>query len=193
MKTGASKKTKTQNPRFFTLGHSNRSIEEFVELLKKQKLKLLIDVRKIPKSRHNPQFWGDKLEASLKKENIEYLYIPELGGRRPQRKDSVNTGWRNASFKAYADHLQSDEFKKGFKKLVSLSRRKKLAIMCAEAVPWRCHRRLISDVLLVHGHSVLDIFSKTVVKPHELTPFAKVNKKQKSITYPASKMTKASS
>lgn len=184
-------RAKKANPRIFTLGHSNHSIAEFIELLEVHKLKLLIDVRKIPKSRHNPQFWGDKLAASLKKENIQYLYVAELGGRRPARKDSPNKGWRNASFQGYADHMLTDEFKKGFKKLVSLSRRKKLAIMCAEAVPWRCHRRLISDALLVDGHPVMDIFSRTTSKPHDMTPFAKVNKKTKVITYPPSKRTQA--
>lgn len=182
-------RAKKENPRIFTLGHSNRSIEEFIELLQSQKLKLLVDVRKIPKSRHNPQFWGDRLAESLSRENIQYLYMPELGGRRPARKDSVNAGWRNSSFKGYADHMQSEEFKEGLKHLIRLSRRKKLAIMCAEAVPWRCHRRLIADALLVEGYPVVDIFSKTIAKPHELTPFAKVNKKQKTITYPPSKFT----
>lgn len=178
-------KSKTsENPRFFTLGHSTHPIGEFIKILKSYKLKLLVDVRKIPKSRHNPQFWGDKLAESLESENIQYVYIPELGGRRPVKKDSVNRGWRSPSFQAYADHMQTDEFKKGLKRLISLSRRKKLAIMCAEAVPWRCHRRLISDALLVHGHKVLDIYNKSTAKPHELTPFAKVNKRQKSIIYP---------
>jgi uncharacterized protein (DUF488 family) len=179
------------NPRFFTVGHSNRSISEFIELLKAHKLKLLIDVRKIPKSRHNPQFWGDKLADSLARENIQYLYLPELGGRRPARKDSINSGWRNSSFKGYADYMQTDEFKKGLKRLISLSRRKKLVIMCAEAVPWRCHRRLIADALLAHGHEVIDIFTRTTAKPHEFTPFAKVNRKKMEITYPRSSLTQS--
>jgi uncharacterized protein (DUF488 family) len=191
MKKKTSARARKQNPRFFTVGHSNRSISDFIELLQSQKLKLLIDVRKIPKSRHNPQFWGDRLAKSLKRENIEYIYLSELGGRRPTRKDSVNGGWRNSSFKSYADYMQSAEFQKGLKRLISLSRRKKLVIMCAEAVPWRCHRRLIADALLVHGHAVVDIFSKTVTKPHELTPFAKVNRTRKSVTYPPSPLTKS--
>lgn len=175
-------KTQTTRPRIYTVGHSNRSLDEFIELLTAQKLKLLIDVRKIPKSRHNPHFWGTRLEKSLRKHGIEYRYFPGLGGRRRSQKHSVNMGWRSVSFRGYADHMQTDEFQESLKKLISAAKRKRLAIMCAEAVPWRCHRSLIADALIARGYEVADIFSKTSVKPHKLTSFAKV--KNGLVTYP---------
>lgn len=173
----------TQRPRIFTVGHSNHPIAEFIELLESQRLKLLVDVRTIPKSRHNPQFGAARLKQSLKRKGIEYIYLAELGGLRRVHKDSINTAWENSSFRAYADHMQTEEFAKGIKRLLSLAKRKRLAIMCAEALPWRCHRRMIADALLVRGHPVADIFSKSAVKTHTLTSFAKVGRGGR-ITYP---------
>lgn len=175
-------KTKRIAARIFTVGHSTRSAAEFVELLQSYKLKLVVDVRKIPKSRHNPQFWGDRLCRNLKKNGIEYIALPRLAGRRPPQKNSINDAWRNRSFQGYADYMQTDEFQKGLKRLISLSKRKRLVIMCAEAVPWRCHRSLIADALLAREYSVSDIFTTTNSKPHRMTPFAKI--KGDNVTYP---------
>jgi uncharacterized protein (DUF488 family) len=177
-------KLQIQQPaRIFTVGHSNRSIRDFIELLKAYKLKLVIDVRTIPKSRHNPQFGEKRLANSLAKAGIEYIWMSGLGGLRPTSKDSVNKAWRNKSFRGYADYMQTEEFKKNLKKLINKSKRKRLTIMCAEAVPWRCHRSLVADALLVHGYPAEEIFSKTNHRPHRLTPFAQV--RGKNITYPA--------
>jgi uncharacterized protein (DUF488 family) len=167
----------------YTIGHSTRPIEEFIELLRINKVTLLADIRTMPKSRHNPQYWHDALEKSLTDARIEYVYIPGLGGRRRAAKDSINTTWRNASFKGYADHMQTDEFKDALDQLITLAKKKVTAIMCAEAVPWRCHRSLVGDALLVRGIEVLDIMSATSTKPHKLTSFAKVEGEK--ITYPA--------
>lgn len=170
-------------PRIFTVGHSNRSIQEFIELLDSYKLKLVVDIRTIPKSRHNPHFGGKRLAQSLSKAGIEYTWMAGLGGLRPTSKASVNKAWRNKSFRGYADYMQTDDFKKSLKRLISKSKRKRLAIMCAEAVPWRCHRSLVADALLVHGEPAEEIFTKTSHRPHKLTSFAKV--RGKKITYPA--------
>jgi uncharacterized protein (DUF488 family) len=158
----------------YTIGHSTRPIEEFITLLRAQHITQLVDVRTIPRSRHNPQYEQPALEDSLADAGISYLYMKELGGLRPAVKDSINTSWHNASFRNYADYMQTDDFKQGVEKLIELSRKQATAIMCAEAVPWRCHRSLIGDALLVRGHEVRDIMSETNVKPHALTSFAVV-------------------
>lgn len=168
--------------RIFTIGHSNRTIEEFINILKAYKLKLVVDVRTIPKSRHNPQFGGKRLAKSLAKQGIEYLHMTGLGGLRHTNKASANKAWRNASFRGYADYMQTEEFKKSLGRLISRSKRKRLVMMCAEAVPWRCHRSLIGDALLIRGFQAEDIFSKTSHRPHRLTPFAKV--RGETVTYP---------
>lgn len=168
--------------RFYTVGHSTHSTREFLELLNTYNLKLLVDVRTIPKSRHNPQFGKARLKRSLERHQINYIHAEDLGGLRHVRKDSVNTAWRNKSFQGYADYMQTEEFSKALKKLVSLGKRKRLVIMCAEAVPWRCHRSLIADALTVKGFKVADIFSRTQLKEHKLTSFAKVRRGK--ITYP---------
>jgi uncharacterized protein (DUF488 family) len=168
-----------------TLGHSTRTIEEFLAILKAHRVELLVDVRSIPKSRHVPQFNSDALAASLRGQGIEYVHLKSLGGRRHTKKDSINTGWRNASFRGYADYMATDEFRAGVEELMQLASAKRAAIMCAEAVPWRCHRSLIGDALLVRGVNVQDIMSAASARSHEMTPFAQVNGLQ--ISYPAEK------
>src|SRR5690606_11163726 len=132
-----------RNP-IYTIGHSTRPIEEFVELLRINGVERLADIRTIPKSRRNPQYWQDALKERLEADGIDYVYLPGLGGRRRARKDSVNTAWRNASFKGYADHMQTEEFAAALEQLIRFGGEKVTAIMCAEAVPWRCHRSLVA-------------------------------------------------
>lgn len=168
--------------RIYTLGHSDRSLKEFIAILKDYRLKLVIDVRKIPKSLRNPQFKGTRLKASLKRHGIEYVQMAGLGGRRPPQKESENKGWRNRSFQGYADYMQTDEFKKSLRSPIAKAKRKRLVLVCAEAVPWRCHRSLIADALVAQGIPVEEIFSETSHRPHKLTPFAQV--RGSKITYP---------
>ena len=168
----------------FTIGHSTRSIEEFIELLDVSSIKQLVDIRTIPKSRHNPQFGQDELMASLKRVGIEYVYMKNLGGLRPKSKDSVNEAWHNLSFRNYADYMQTDEFNKGLEELIKLSREETTAIMCAEAVPWRCHRSLVADALVIRDIKVCEIIGKSSVRKHALTSFAVVD--ESKITYPKS-------
>ena len=158
----------------FTIGHSTRPIDEFVELLRANGVKLLIDIRTIPKSRHNPQFNSDALEKSLRAARIQYLHVKELGGLRRAKPDSINLGWRNASFRGYADYMQTPEFEEALENATKLAETKPTALMCAEAVPWRCHRSLVADALLVRGIRVLEIVSNAEPKEHKLTPFAQV-------------------
>jgi uncharacterized protein (DUF488 family) len=165
-----------------TIGHSTRPLDEFIALLKAHAVTLLIDVRTIPRSRHNPQFNQDSLPESLKKAGIGYVHMPGLGGRRHARTDSLNIGWRNVSFRGYADYMQTPEFGKQIDELIRLAREHRLAIMCAEAVPWRCHRSLIGDALTVRGIRTEDIMSLTQRRLHALTPFALVQ--GTNITYP---------
>lgn len=131
-------------PRIFTIGHSNRSIQEFTQILEAYKLKLVVDIHTIPKSRHNPQFGGKCLANTLSKRNIEYIHMAGLGGFRHTTKTSVNRAWHKSSFRVVADNMQSDEFKRALHRLIARSKRKRLVIMCAEAVPWRCHRSLVA-------------------------------------------------
>ena len=132
------------------------------------------DIRTVPRSRHNPQFNGDALGGALKPENIEYVPLPALGGLRHARKDSPNTGWRNKSFRGYADYMQTEAFAEGLATLIHMSRQKRTAIMCAEAVPWRCHRSLVADALSVRGIPAVEILSESSYRLHKLTPFARV-------------------
>lgn len=168
-----------------TLGHSTRTIEEFLSILNAHSVQRLVDVRSIPKSRRVPQFNSDALAASLRQQGIEYVHLKSLGGRRHAKKDSINVGWRNASFRGYADYMATDEFRTGVERLTQMASAKRTAIMCAEAVPWRCHRSLIGDALLVRGVNVQDIMSATSARPHKMTPFAEVHGLQ--ISYPAEK------
>jgi uncharacterized protein (DUF488 family) len=166
----------------FTVGHSTRAIEEFIALLQTYGIEHLADVRTVPRSRHNPQFNSDELARALKDANIDYVPLPALGSLRKPRKDSINTGWRNESFRGYADHMQTEAFQEVLDKLIVLSRDKRTAIMCAEAVPWRCHRSLVADALGVRGLPVIEILSQGDYRPHKLTPFAHVE--GTAITYP---------
>lgn len=167
----------------YTVGHSTRTIEEFVELLEAYKIKTLIDVRKIAKSRHNPQFGEDKLSESLEQHGIMYKRMEGLGGLRHTTDASVNKAWKNLSFRGYADYMQTPEFTKSIEELVETAGENQTVIMCAEAVPWRCHRSLVGDALVVRGICVEDIMNEKVSRPHKLTSFAKVD--GKTITYPA--------
>lgn len=157
-----------------TIGHSNRSIEDFIDILKAHGIEELIDIRTVPRSRHNPQFNRDALPGSLGEAEIRYLAMPGLGGLRHARADSPNTAWRNASFRGYADYMQTAEFREGLHRLMELAQETQAAIMCAEAVPWRCHRSLIADALLVRGIPVWHIMSRISVQAHKLTSFARV-------------------
>ncbi len=167
----------------FTIGHSTRPIEQFIEILKAHGVAQVIDIRTIPKSRHNPQFNSDALAASLRSARIRYVHLKDLGGLRRARPDSINLGWRNASFRGFADYMQTPEFAQALERAIDLSRDRPSALMCAEAVPWRCHRSLVADALLVRGIRVLEIVSAAEPKEHKLTPFARV--RGTKITYPS--------
>jgi uncharacterized protein (DUF488 family) len=166
----------------FTIGHSNRTIEAFIELLRETEIQLLIDIRTIPKSRHNPQFGQDRLAASLKEAGIGYRYMEDLGGLRKTGSNSPNGGWRNASFRGYADWMQSEAFQHAITELIDLATERPTAIMCAEAVPWRCHRSLVGDALIVRGLKVVDIMGPHSTREESLTSFAVVDGGR--ITYP---------
>jgi hypothetical protein len=172
-----------QGLRLFTIGHSTRSIDEFISILRAHDIEQVVDVRRFPGSRRVPQFNRDSLAESLHAQGIEYAHLPSAGGMRKPRLDSPNVAWRNASFRGYADHMATDEFRSSLENLIELARTKRTAIMCAEAVPWRCHRSLLSDALIVRGVEVEDIMSENTRSKHDLTPFAKVSGNE--ITYPA--------
>jgi uncharacterized protein (DUF488 family) len=171
----------------FTLGHSTLSIERFIALLQTYGIERLVDIRAISRSHHNPQFNEDTLTTSLKAQHLKYLHVQALGGLRHPRKDSPNTGWRNKSFRGYADYMQTATFRDALETLIHMSRQKRVAIMCAEAVPWRCHRSLVADALNVRGIPVVEILSDSSYRMHKLTPFAKVEGTQ--ITYPPEQAT----
>ncbi len=166
----------------FTIGHSTRTLEEFVELLKIYDVTLLVDVRSVPRSRYNPQFNKETLPNSLKTHDIKYIHMPDIGGLRHPKRDSINLAWQNSSFRGYADYMQTQEFTDTLLKIVALARENCLALMCAEALPWRCHRSLISDVLVARHVKVQHILSKTSCLNHELNEMAHVEGNQ--ITYP---------
>jgi len=169
-------------PLVCTIGHSNRPIGTFVELLRANEIVQVLDVRTVPRSHHNPQFNRETLAESLDALCIGYAHLPSLGGLRHARADSLNTGWNNLSFRGYADYMQSREFAENVQRVAELAARERCALMCAEAVPWRCHRSLIGDALLVRGVRVEDIIGPGKRKPHTLTAFAHVDGMQ--ITYP---------
>ena len=171
------------SPIIVTIGHSTRTLDEFIALLKAHAVTLVVDVRTIPRSRHNPQFNENSLPDSLKKAGIGYVHMPGLGGLRHAKHDSLNTGWRNASFRGYADYMQTPEFEKQIEELIQLAKEHRIALMCAEAVPWRCHRSLIGDALTVRGIRTEDIMSLKLRRLHTLTPFAHV--RGSTVTYPA--------
>jgi len=158
----------------FTVGHSTLPIERFISLLKVYGIECLADIRTVPRSRHNPQFNSDTLGAALSAVAINYVIMPALGGLRHARKDSGNTGWRNAGFRGYADYMQTQAFAAGLQALIELGATRRTAIMCAEAVPSRCHRSLVADALNVFGVPVIEILSESSYRAHTLTPFARV-------------------
>ena len=183
---GSGKKRKPRpkpSPLVMTIGHSTRSLDEFIGLLQAHGATCVVDVRTVPRSRHNPQFNKDSLPQSLKKAGLEYVHMLGLGGLRSAKRDSPNIGWRNASFRGYADYMQTPEFVQSIEELIRLANQERIVLMCAEAVPWRCHRSLIADALLVRGIRTEDIMSATHRQIHALTPFAEV--RGTVITYPA--------
>jgi uncharacterized protein (DUF488 family) len=172
----------------FTIGHSNQPLEKFLGLLGQHGIEALVDVRRFPSSRSFPQFNREQLSAALQSSGIDYQWIEALGGRRPKPKGLVshNTGLTNESFRNYADYMLTEEFRQGVNKLTEIAGAKRTAIMCAESVFWRCHRRLVSDFVLANGGTVQHIFPSGELKPHELTAGAKVE--DRTITYPGQRM-----
>jgi uncharacterized protein (DUF488 family) len=173
---------KTPELTICTIGHSTRTLNEFIKLLNVYNITLLVDVRTVPRSRHNPQFNKETLPNTLKSFGVKYIHIPEIGGLRHPKKDSINLAWKNMGFRGYADYMQTKEFTDNLLKIVALARENCLVLMCAEALPWRCHRSLISDALVVRHVKVMHIISATSTITHELTEFAHVEGNQ--ITYP---------
>lgn len=174
--------TTTEMPTVLTIGHSTRRWEDFLELLRAHSVKRIIDIRSIPRSRHNPQFNRETLSKKLRAARIGYVHLRKLGGLRHARRDTPNKGCRNASFRGFADYMQTSQFEAGLHRLIKLAGQKRSAIMCAEAVPWRCHRSLIADALTVRGIQVDDIMTMKRSQVHSLIPFALVQGHR--ITYP---------
>jgi uncharacterized protein (DUF488 family) len=166
-----------------TIGHSTRKLEDFISLLQEFVVQEVVDIRSIPRSRHNPQFNGEGLRNSLKESGISYVHMPGLGGLRHSVLNTVNMGWRNLSFRGFADYMQEEEFEKSIEELMKLAKMARIVIMCAEALPWRCHRNLIADALSIRGFQVEHILSSTSLQTHKITPWAKVNGTQ--ISYPS--------
>jgi uncharacterized protein (DUF488 family) len=175
--------TESRPSAIYTVGHSTRSADEFVALLTAHHIRRLVDVRTIPRSRHNPQFNSDRLPDTLRQASIEYVHMAALGGLRRPRPDSINLGWRNESFRGYADYMQTEEFSAALEQLIAVASSALTAIMCAEAVPWRCHRSLVADALVVRGIEALEIMSTTRATSHTLTSFARIHGVH--LTYPA--------
>ena len=165
-----------------TIGHSTRPIDEFLELLRAHSVELLADIRSVPRSRRHPQFNTDALAAVLGTAGIEYLHLPGLGGLRKPLPDSPNGGWKNESFRGYADYMQTPQFRESLDRLLHLASEQGVAIMCAESVPWRCHRSLVADALTARGVEVEHIMSATKRQSHRVTPFARIDGEQ--VTYP---------
>lgn len=166
----------------YTVGHSTRAIEEFIALLEQHGIQQLHDIRTIPRSRRNPQFNSEALAASLAAAGISYRHTAELGGLRKPQRDSVNDAWRNDSFRGYADYMQTAGFNAAVDELAEARQQSRIALMCAEAVPWRCHRSLVGDALLARGVPVVEIVGPGSVRLHQMTKFAKVDGER--ITYP---------
>jgi len=170
--------------RIFTIGHSTYSLSLFVSILKSFGTDLVIDIRTVPRSRHNPQFNKETLPSDLTQHEIGYLHMAGLGGLRKARTNSPNRGWHNASFRGFADYMQSDEFRSNMETLIEMSTKNNLVLMCAETLPWRCHRSLVADGLLVRGVEVWHIFKEGIYQMHRLTPWAQVQGTE--IVYPES-------
>lgn len=170
----------------FTIGHSNHDLDEFIALLRAHDIEQIIDIRGLPGSRKYPHFNREQLSKSLRNHHIAYRHLAKLGGRRRVNKDSTaNLGWRNASFRGFADYMQTEQFEEGLNQLLALAAKKRVAIMCAEAVPWRCHRSMVADALVARGIKVMSIFSRTSAKEHKLNPMA--HKSHGHLIYPDEK------
>jgi uncharacterized protein (DUF488 family) len=180
---GARKKLKKQT--IFTIGHSTRTLDELIELLRAHGIRRVIDIRTIPRSRHNPQYNRRTLGPALRSRKIGYVHLKGLGGLRRAKADSGNAGWHNASFRGFADYMQTAEFDAGLERAIKLAETKPSALMCAEAVPWRCHRSLVADALAARKIPVEHIMSVTRASQHKLTSFARV--RGKKVTYPSDK------
>jgi uncharacterized protein (DUF488 family) len=169
--------------RIWTIGHSNRTLGELLDMLASYEVQAIADVRRFPGSRRHPQFGRENLQIALNDAGLAYRHFPELGGRRTlQAEASANAAWRVAAFRAFADYMQTPEFAAAFGELATLAERQRTAVMCAEALPWRCHRRLLADQFIVLGWDVADIMGVGQARKHELPPFAKVSGGQ--LTYP---------
>ncbi|MEO6761812.1 MAG: DUF488 domain-containing protein [Candidatus Saccharimonadales bacterium] len=173
----------------YTIGHSTRELDELISILKHYGISQLVDVRTMPRSRHTPQFNEDNLTQELPKHDIQYIHLEKLGGLRHTTKSSINMGWHNTSFRGYADYMQTPDFAAGIDELLVLAKGKTTTIMCAEAVPWRCHRSMIGDSLIVRGYDVKDIFNENKTQDEKLTSFAVAD--GQNITYPESPLTTA--
>lgn len=182
---------KPDPPRVFTIGHSVHPIDEFIALLKNHNIQLLVDIRSFPGSRFVPWFNAGALAESLSAAGIGYYLLTELGGRRKVQKDSVNTGWRQPAFRGFADYMQTEAFVRGLAELMMLSRRQRVCIMCAEAVPWRCHRMLVADALVTKGIEVWHIHPDGTLHTHQLTPFAQI--RDGKLVYPSETHSEGSS
>jgi uncharacterized protein (DUF488 family) len=175
--------TDETKPEVLTIGHSTRTLEDFIRILKAHGVLLVIDIRTVPRSRHNPQFNRDSLPEALRAEGIDCMHMRGLGGLRHPRADSSNRGWRNASFRGFADYMQTPEFEVNLEALIAMAAQMRIALMCAEVLPWRCHRSLIADALTVRGVRVEHILTEEGRRPHTVTPFARVDGTR--VTYPA--------
>ena len=180
------KKSRPGIPLVFTIGHGTRPLDEFWAILKSYAIDLAVDVRTIPRSRHNPQFNRETLPESLKPQGIGYIHQSGLGGLRKSYPDSPNKGWHNASFRGFADYMQSREFESNLKDFIETASKKTPVLMCAETLPWRCHRSLIADALLVRGIPVTHILKLESSQPHRLTSFARIQ--GMTVTYPKPEM-----
>ena len=166
----------------FTIGHSTRVLDAFISLLQAHSVTMVVDIRTVPRSRHNPQFNNETLPVNLRTAGMGYTHMAGLGGLRHAQKDSPNMGWHNASFRGFADYMQTEEFEKNLQELIHLAKSEQIVLMCAEALPWRCHRSLIADALWVRDIRIEHIMSMNRRSPHALTPFAQVDGLR--ITYP---------
>jgi len=174
-------------PPVFTIGHSTRTTEELLALLAEHRIEVLVDVRRYPGSRRHPQFSREALAAALAGAHIQYMHEPDLGGRREPRPGSPHVAWRVEAFRGYADHMETPAFAAALERLIRLSEERRATILCAEAVPWRCHRRLISDALVARGVEVLHILGPGRADPHELDPNARVEEGGRRLVYASQK------
>jgi uncharacterized protein (DUF488 family) len=170
-------------PIIYTIGHSTLPLPEFIGILKAYRITVVVDIRSIPRSRHNPRFNQDTLDKALQQAGIRYHHCAELGGFRRARKDSVNTAWTSRAFRGFADYMQTPAFSQALTKLIELAEKETVALMCAEGNPYRCHRRLIADALIVQDTRVMHIATRRSATWHTMTPFARIQ--DRTITYPA--------